>query len=196
MEVFNEAGEVVRNLYTTVAAPVSVQMAAMSLSANSFNPYSSTLPAGTVLTVTDTLGGAVTIAWDGRDDNGTVVTTGRYFLSVHWVDGRGDEQTLTKEVTVMDQGVPSGLVSACPNILRGPGATTLFVTGQPGLTLRLKVYDLAGELVGNVDGVPGRSQAAWTADQAASGLYLAVVELYESDGSFAGRQCLKLIVVH
>lgn len=196
MEVFNEAGEVVRNLYTTIAAPVSVEMAAMSLSTNSFNPYSSTLPTGTVLTVTDTLGGAVTLTWDGRDDNGNVVTTGRYFLSVHWIDGEGGEQTLTNEVAVMDQGVPSGLVSAWPNILKGPGATTLFVTSQPGLTLHIQIYDLAGELVGKVDGAAGTSQAGWTADKVASGIYLAVVELKDASGNKVARQALKLMVAH
>jgi|GEM_PF-1385606 len=196
VEVFNEAGELVRRLYASINAPVSIQMAGVSLSADTFSPYSTTLPTGTVLTVTDTMGGAVTLSWDGRNSSNTVVTTGRYLLSVHWLDGTGGEQTINKEVTVMDQGGPSGLVTARPNILRGRGASTLFVASQGGLTLHVQLYDLTGERVDTVEGGAGQSQAVWSALKAASGIYLAVVELIDADGHRIARQTLKLAVVH
>ena len=196
VEVFNEAGEVVRNLYATLNAPVSVQMAGLALSAETFNPYSANLPVGTVLTITDTQGGTVILSWNGRDDAGGVVTSGRYLISAHWLDGLGGEQTINKEVTVMDQGGPTGLVSARPNILKGIGATTLFVSSQGGLTLQVQLYDMSGERVADVTGQAGQSQAVWSAVNVASGIYLAVVELKDASGNRVARQTLKLAVVH
>jgi hypothetical protein len=196
MVIYNEAGEAVRNLYTTVAAPVSAGMSSINLSAAVFYPYSANPPTGTVLTITDTQGGTVALTWDGRDDQGAIVTTGRYFLSVHWDNGEGGEQTITKVVTVMDQGVPTGLVSAWPNLLKGRGASTLFVSSQASLTLYIRIYDLAGERVDQVWGPAGTSQAVWNADQAASGLYLAVVELTDGAGHNIALRTLKLAVRH
>ncbi len=197
VEVFNEAGEVVRHLYGTLAAPVSVQMAGVDLSAESFNPYAPpTQPQDTVLTITDSQGAAVSLTWDGRNDSGVVVTTGRYLLSVHWKDGTGDEQTINKYVTLMDAGGPAGLVTARPNILRGRGASTQIVASQQGLTLTVQIYDLMGEMVDKVEGPAGQSQAVWSALKAASGLYLAVVDLTDAAGNRVSRQILKLVVTH
>jgi hypothetical protein len=123
------------------------------------------------------------------------VTSGRYLISVHWLDGQGGEQTINKEVTVMDQGGPAGLVTARPNILRGKGASALFVSSQGGLTLEVQLYDLTGERVDSVVGPAGTSQAVWPALKVASGLYLAVVELTDGAGNRVSRQALKLAVV-
>ncbi len=198
VQVFNEAGEVVRNIYTTLTAPVSAQMSSVVLSNSSLNPYSGSPQTDqTVLTVTDTRGGAVSLAWDGRSDNGSVVTAGQYLLSVRWTNGTGGEQVITKVLTVMDNGGPSGLIAARPNILKGEGASTLFVSSQPGLNVHVQVYDLAGELVYAATGGPGTSEAGWTPGRlTASGYYLAVVELTDGSGNRIGRQTLKLAVVH
>jgi hypothetical protein len=198
VQVFNEAGEVVRNIYSTLTAPANVLMSSVALSNTSLDPYSSSPQKDqTVMTVTDSQGGAVSLAWDGRSDDGAVVTAGQYILAVHWVDGKGGERVITKQVTVMDNGGPSGLISARPNILPGEGSTALFVSSQPGLNVHVQVYDMAGELVYETTGGVGTSQASWTLGRhSASGIYLAVVELTDGSKNRIARQTLKLAVVH
>jgi hypothetical protein len=97
----------------------------------------------------------------------------------------------------MDNGGPSGLISARPNILPGEGSTALFVSSQPGLNVHVQVYDMAGELVYETTGGVGTSQASWTLGRhSASGIYLAVVELTDGSKNRIARQTLKLAVVH
>jgi flagellar hook assembly protein FlgD len=198
VQVFNEAGEVVRNIYSTLTAPASVLMSTVALSNSSLNPYSGSPQTDqTVMTVTDSQGGAVSLTWDGRSNDGSVVTAGQYILAVHWMNGKGGEQVITKILTVMDNGGPAGLISARPNILAGEGVGTLFISSQPGLNVHVQVYDLAGELVYATTGGAGASQAGWTPGrQTASGSYLAVVELTDGSGNRIARQILKLAVVH
>jgi hypothetical protein len=63
------------------------------------------------------------------------------------------------------------------------------------LTLRVKIYNLAGELAAELQGAPGTNQVSWNATRYASGLYLAVVDLLNSDGGKMGQQILKVILL-
>lgn len=65
-----------------------------------------------------------------------------------------------------------------------------------GWTLSVKVYDVAGELVGKAQHTPGTDYATWDTSTRASGLYLAVVEAKDTNGNNMGRQILKLTVKH
>ncbi len=63
------------------------------------------------------------------------------------------------------------------------------------MTLRVRVYTLAGELMSDFQGTPGANQASWDATGYASGLYLAAVELLNPNGGLMDRQILKVMVL-
>jgi hypothetical protein len=71
-----------------------------------------------------------------------------------------------------------------------------FTSNVPGLTLNVRVYDTAGELVlRQAPGMPGTSGAQWDAAGKASGLYFAVVDSYNAQGGLIGYKILKIVIV-
>jgi uncharacterized repeat protein (TIGR01451 family) len=199
VSVYNEAGELVRQLYHYVDDPGGETVNGMTLSSSLLIPGSTVPGVPNQVTVT-TDQGTVLGSWDGRTDSGALVTSGQYFIEIHSVDGISGSTTITKRVTVLESGSnwERGLVQARPNRLTSASPlATFFAADTNPLTLRVRLYDMAGEMVGQATpGPAGTNTAIWDSTVCASGLYIAVVELYESDGTFAGRQRLKLIVVH
>ena len=88
-----------------------------------------------------------------------------------------------------------GPVLAVPNIARSAQSTITFQVPEPGATLQVVLYDLAGERVAAIQGPPGASSCSWDTAGLASGLYVAWVEVTDADGSVR-RQLLKVAVVH
>ena len=89
-----------------------------------------------------------------------------------------------------------GMVLAQPNVLNGGNYRTTFtVNASPTLTLKVKVYTMAGELMWMGAGATGGNSVQWDVSQAASGLYLGVVEGVDAQGNKAFRQILKVMVV-
>jgi sugar lactone lactonase YvrE/flagellar hook assembly protein FlgD len=201
VNVYNEAGEVVRHLFTWVDDPLGTQMTSVVLSSSVLRPGA---PAGAgqpsnVQIVIQTSGMAVTLSWDGTNDYGSYVTAGYYLLEAHWFDGQGETADISKSILVTANGNRSdGILVAQPNILtisKGVTRTTFqYYSGQE-LTLRVKIYNLAGELAAELQGAPGTNQVSWNATRYASGLYLAVVDLLNSDGGKMGQQILKVILL-
>ena len=92
--------------------------------------------------------------------------------------------------------VPSkGPVVASPNVLQGSRTWTIFQVPEPGATLAVGIYDVAGELMVSGAGAPGSSQCYWDSRGTANGLYLAQVTVKDADGSHR-RQILKVLVEH
>jgi uncharacterized repeat protein (TIGR01451 family) len=198
--VYNEAGEVVKHLYQALVPTGSNTIQSLVLSSKVISPGG---PANSTGTVTQTTiqvamsSGGVTVVWDGSNDAGSIVTNGQYFVEANWVND-GVVQTIIQNVTVLNSGggLAQGQVIAQPNLLVGGQTTTLLkVNSTLRLTLTARFYAISGELVGTAQGLPGTNQVSWDAAGVASGFYLAVVELHDSEGMI-GRQIIHLIVRH
>ena len=202
IDVFNEAGEVVRHLYSYVDDPNGAQMTDIQLSSNILDPGNTSgqgAPGSVnVDVVTNQAGDGLTLTWDGRTDTGSTVSNGQYMLEVHWADGSGDT-VITRDVVVLGSGSSpaGGRVYAYPQILTGGDTTTVFKINTPSLTLIVTMYDLAGERIeAPFSGPPGSSAAPWNSAGVASGLYFAVVKIVDGNGLFVDRQVTKIIVKH
>lgn len=193
--VYNEAGEVVKHLTAWVDDASGAGMTDVTLSAKSFSPGTSQ----PVQIFIQSSSSPVTLTWDGTDDSGNDVTSGSYLLSVHWFDGQGQGNDISKAILVTAQGPRQGQdVVAEPNLLRISSGQSrvqfLDLSGQ-GSTLKVSIYTLAGELTASFQGEAGTGQASWDASGLASGIYLAAVEKRTASGGSSGRQILKIMVV-
>lgn len=193
VNIYNEAGELVRSLYSYLDDPPQVPVGGMSLSTDVIQLGST----GPNASLSLTLQNAITLVWDGRGDRGTEVDPGKYLVECHVNDGAGGQVTLTDSVVVQwaTGRKPGGVVSVLPNRvdLSQGDPWVSFRSTQAGLTLRVRIYTLAGELA--VPSVMGSSAgASFDASGLASGLYLALVEVSDGQGRVA-TQIVKLTVL-
>ncbi len=194
--IYNEAGEVVRHLYAMIDDPGDSSPMGARLSSDLIRPGGG---GGAPAQLSIVLSNGVTVTWDGRGDASNYVMNGQYMIEVHSFDGQGADVTVNLQVTV--QNGPrdlSGPLQAFPNLLNSSqGFIVIFQDSSgPGLTLRVRVYSLAGELVKAWDGASGTSQATWDAQGLASGVYLTLVESKDAQGRFLHQRLLKIAVVH
>jgi hypothetical protein len=88
-------------------------------------------------------------------------------------------------------------VVAEPNILTGSNLTALFeIQSTTSYTLQARIYTIAGEFLKLLKGQEGTNQVSWNASGLSSGTYIAVIELISPQGGVAGRQTLKVLVIH
>jgi hypothetical protein len=144
-------------------------------------------------------GGEQPWTWDGRNDQGAWVSSGTYTvqLSQAWPDGR--RQTLLKSFTVLrapDLDRPGGDLSLGPSPLRPGQALRLAFSPAPGYQVDVRLYDLAGEIVGTVGADASSGGLVLQADSLASGIYLARVRFFQDGLALARVENLKLCVVH
>ena len=187
VEICNAAGEVVRNLYEADGAgPVTaVQLSSLILETGS--------TAQSLVTI-GMSNGAI-LVWDGSGAGGTMVTNGVYFLEIFSENGTGGEEVLTKDLTVINSDRSVVGVYAYPNPWQsGDPPLTFKVSSTQPMTLKVRFYDLAGERVAIFSGPPGGSQALFPNDTIASGVYIAVVELWSVNGDMTARQSLKVMI--
>ncbi|HJT22962.1 MAG TPA: hypothetical protein VJ873_00180, partial [bacterium] len=193
VNVYNEAGEVVRQLYSSEADATSQNLASAQISGDMID-LGAVGGTGLPAFVTLTLANGVTLSWDGHSDNGNWVSDGRYFVEVHAVNGAVNA-TQTYTINVRGGGA-SGTFFAQPNRLDSNQTTTLFrVLASTALTVQARVYDLAGERLATVVGQPGTNQVSWNSAGLASGLYLAELEARDGNGKIFGKQIVKVLVV-
>ena len=196
--IYDEAGEIVRHLDSYLVASGTSSAMSVQLSANAIAPSVSAPAGGTPSQLSIVLSSGTTVMWDGKSDQGAFVQPGQYFVEVHWIQGAGQDESLTRQVTVLGRSGTSGSVLAEPNILNSANSfQTVFRCGSPaGATLKASLYTLTGELVTVVQGPLGGNQAAWDASGVASGLYLAVVQVMDNGGGIVSSQTVKVIVLH
>ncbi|HTC20331.1 MAG TPA: hypothetical protein VK859_05770 [bacterium] len=199
VNVYNEAGEVVKHLFGWVDDPMGAQMTNVALSGSALQPGAGAGQPSSVQIAIQTTGAAVTLSWDGTNDNGVYVSAGYYLLEAHWDDGQGETTDISKGILVTANGVRNdGTLVAQPNILRLSTGTTRTIfkyESAQGLTLRVRIYTLAGEEICDLQGASGSNQASWDATGYASGLYLAAVDLLNPNGGQMGQQILKVMVL-
>ena len=196
-DIYNEAGELIRHLYTQAANTGGSQITAVNLSSNTISPGTSpSAPFSSVQIFIQTSGRPVTLVWDGTNDSGTKVTDGVYEVQVHWNSGQGEQTDITREITVTGGGHLNTVI-AVPNILTPASSTAYFIVqSASSYTLKARIYTVAGELVKMVTGGSGANQVSWDSNGLSSGLYIAVVELITPQGGLSGRQILKISVIH
>jgi flagellar hook assembly protein FlgD len=202
--VYNGAGELVRTLYSLVSDAMSSSLSDVALSTSVFQPGTTASSSVSIKSATnelqvfiETSGTPVTLLWDGTNNGGTIVTPGEYTLEIHWNNGSGQTEDISRTLLVVAATGLTGKVIAKPNEL-GPNTTTITtfdagtVTGAAGLKVR--IYTVSGELVKTVSS--GTTQVQWDSFGVASGIYLASVEVDGANGGVVSRQILKLLVVH
>ncbi|MGH7739463.1 MAG: hypothetical protein ACREL1_04880, partial [bacterium] len=193
LNVYNEAGEVVRHLLsdTRDAGDGVIHSATLSNSVLSLSPAG-----GNSSAITFSGDGQVLGFWDGTTDQGAFVEGGTYYFSLREWDGKGNETNLTLPVAVLGSGASTKIeVRALPNIIRGAGGLVFKSFPPQPLTLKATLYDLAGEKVAVENGAPGSGQVGWDASRTASGIYLAAVECRDEKGRMTCRQILKIAVI-
>ena len=196
--IYNAAGEVVRHLYGQTSDPTGSEMSGVVLSSSVLAPAAGKGGPASVEIMVQSSSSPVTLLWDGTNDEGALVSPGHYLVAVQWADGKGGITDISQGVLVTGTQ-EMGWVSAQPNILHpssGLATTTFYCQSAQSFTLRVHIYDVAGELVNGVEGAAGTNQALWNATGLASGLYLAAVDLVDANGGIAGRQILKIVVLH
>ena len=200
MNVYNEAGEVIKHLYAYADDPGNLSLSNVTFSSDAIRPTVGTPTPNGSGELTMVFPNGVTMTWDGTNDSGQIVTNGVYQVEMHLVDGSGGEQVLSHNVTVERGNGTSteGTVFAGPNILNGGASgTTIFSNSSLSLTLTAAVYDVAGELVKKpVTGPAGANAVPVDVTGLASGLYLVVVDLADSNGSLIHRQVTQIIIKH
>jgi flagellar hook assembly protein FlgD len=197
VDIYNEAGEVVRRLYGAADDPNGASMTNVALSSSVLATNTSSSGAQSQVQILIQGSGApLTLVWDGKDDSGQVVTSGRYLMEVHWDNGQGAVSDITRGIQVEDGGNRPGVIVE-PNILAvSQGVKTAnFLSNDPNVqSLNVSVYTVAGERVTEKVGTPGSGRVSWDADGVASGVYLAVVETLNGSGQITGRQIVKVLV--
>lgn len=196
VRVYNGAGELVRELGDVWANQMPAAFGA-ALSSSSFSPhYEGTDP---LSTLTITLSNGLVFTWDGRNEEGRIVSGGQYYVEVRTTDGEGGEAVVVRGVGVQAaaDSLPAD-VRAVPNpwIAKIHPPKIVFEAGAPGYTVSISLYTLAGELVGRVHGDSGSGWALWdlSARPLASGLYLAETVLTAPNGDWE-RRVLKVLIV-
>ena len=199
--IYNEAGEIVRHLTSYVDDPNNISLSNVTLSTSVISPTISGTPTtgGTNLVhiTTDT---GMDLIWDGKNDSGAVVSNGDYEVEIHWQDGKGNDVVITKGILVQEgnQSFANGKVTAQPNVLtKGSTKTTFVMNSSSPYTLKVWVYDVAGELLVSKIKRGDLNTNTVTIDMSgvASGIYFGVVELTDVNGGNAGRQVCKILVV-
>lgn len=199
--IYNSSGERVRTLYDMVGDPTS-NLLGLTLSTSTIRPSLSGPASQTgntnVATIyIQTSGTPVTLVWDATNDGGTVVTPGVYTVEIHWDNGQGQTTDIVREIVVMPGYGTVGQAVAAPNVLdQDHGMSTNFsADGVATVTaIKVNIYTIAGQLVTAISS--STPDVTWDATGRASGLYLAVVQMYDAQGGLVGRQCLKLLVMH
>jgi uncharacterized repeat protein (TIGR01451 family) len=203
VNIYNEAGEVVRHLEETVADSVTMN-SGFTLSTTTLEPGNQ---GGSNSNLQIVLSGGTTINWDGRGDNGEYLTNGQYTVEVTTVDGQGGDATVSKQVTIFRTSVdlPNGYVSVFPNPYSPKNNPPPFITIRVGgnYSVSANIYTVAGELVAKVQSLPGNNYATWDpTSQAvngsygvASGLYIAVVVIADPQGA-TQRTAHKIVFIH
>jgi flagellar hook assembly protein FlgD len=195
VNIYNEAGEIVRHLYAYVDDPSNNVLQGVQLSSSVIRP---SVSGGTNGTVSITSSNGMTLVWDGRSDTGAIVTNGRYQVVIQSNDGKGGQQTLIEGIVVEspNTAITDGKVYGAPNIVKGGVATTdIRVNSTINYTLTARLYDTAGELVRQAaTGTAGANSVTVDLANLGSGLYFVVVDLTDPSGNMAGHQVTQIVI--
>ncbi len=190
VNIFNSAGELVQ----TITAPyngngqVSLDVSNTNGNKNYVLPVGKGAPPITI-SYTST---AAPLSWDGKNSQGNYVQNGVYEVQLVVKTGQGSTVITSKSITILNEGNTDvlGTVKSLPNPYSGDTTTPLIFTWQPsaGGTIKIKIYNIAGELVRTLAGDLGAASINWDlkgvgGEKVSSGTYICVVEGVDNIGN-------------
>jgi flagellar hook assembly protein FlgD len=193
LTVYNQAGEVVRHLASTWSGPID-NVTEARLTANVISPSNGTSQQG-VTTTSVMSGSAVLGTWDGRNDHGSLVGNGQYYIEVKVDDGKGAHSTVDLTVSVLSDRSGGKTMVVKPNVLTRDNPVGTIDGGVLGGTVNAKLYSLTGSLVGNLTGVVGAGTVSLDSRPYASGMYILVGEVKDGTGKVTQNFRTKVLVV-
>ena len=208
--VYNEAGEAVKTFTQQQLAglltggallPADYNVVQAKLSGQTIDPtYGSPTNSDNLLTIT--LGSGDSFNWNGRGDNGSILSPGVYFIEIEsQVPGQSPQQITMQIRVIGTNSNVSGVVMAPNPINLTQSTQAKFLINEPNVqydSVEVRLYTVAGELMKTLESQPGNpSVVIWdlSGGGVASGAYLAVAELH-SNGGLMGRQILRVVVLH
>jgi flagellar hook assembly protein FlgD len=180
LTVYNHAGEAVRHLTETFSGPID-NITEARVTANVISPTNGTSVGVTTTSVMS--GSALLGTWDGRNDQGSIVTNGQYYIEVKVADGKGNHSTVQLAVAVLASRDGGNAVVVKPNLLTAEKPIATIDGGLAGGTVNVKVFSLMGSLVGSLNGVPGSGVVELNGTNLASGMYILVGQVKKADGT-------------
>jgi hypothetical protein len=161
-------------------------------------------PTGKDSSVLVTLGSGRSFRWEGVNDGGKILTSGQYILTFKSQISGKAEQNVSEQVTVLNANsspIEKVVVKPNPVYLNQTQKVVFAVTvnAPQANNVQVKIYTLAGELVGHalMNDTGNLGQVSWDLSgvNIASGMYFADIELREGN-QVLDRKIVKLAILH
>jgi flagellar hook assembly protein FlgD len=141
------------------------------------------------------------IVWDGKGDGGWLVQSGEYILKLEQVI-EGDKITITRSITVVRySGGDTVAIGVYPNPYhgeKGDGFVRITVRAVDQTEASVRIYNVAGEMVGNIPGTvihAGTTEFKWKVSSMASGVYVGLVETKSLITGTREKKVVKIVIV-
>jgi flagellar hook assembly protein FlgD len=189
VNIFNSAGEIVQTISKPYdgSGPVSLNISNTNGNSNYVLAVGNGAPSITIYyTSTEFL------PWDGKNAQGDYLQNGVYEVQLLVKTSTGSNIIASKPITILNEGTPDvlGTMKSLPNPYTGDTTTPLKFTWQPsaGGTIKIKIYNIAGELVRTLTGDLGAAAINWDlkgvgGQIVSSGTYICVVEGIDNTGN-------------
>jgi flagellar hook assembly protein FlgD len=193
VQVYNEAGELVRQLYAEKPTGDS-DVKDITLSTQVLHPGGDGKD-GIPSTVGIVLSDGVAMTWDGTGENGTNVQDGTYYLQVKVENGASGTVEVTRPIAVLGSTPATGNTGVWPNVLADGQMVAILHARNlgSGQRIRAMIFTLAGMRAGVIEGLEGQNDLKWDLGRFQSGFYLVVLETAEGK-LLKNRTILKVIV--
>jgi flagellar hook assembly protein FlgD len=186
--IFNSAGELVATVSQAYdgSGPISLNLSNGSNSTSVFPVGSGEPDISINYTSTEFL------PWDGKNSQGDYVVSGVYEVQLVVKTSTGSSVIASKPITILDEasGDVLGTIKSLPNPYTGDTTTPLKFTWQPSAdgTIKIKIYNIAGELVRTLVGDLGAATINWDlkgvgGQTVSSGTYICVFEGVDNNGN-------------
>jgi hypothetical protein len=189
ISIYNDKGEKVRPLDVSLSREVvhSIGLSANPLDANGIN--------STV--ITNSLGDIMGI-WDGKDNGGRVVFPGTYFIQVKTTDKNGNDFIINVPIDVITK---NSFYVSMEAWYSNNGSIRIRGSAVNIEWLDLKIYNMAGELVGKFpQAIAGAAydytwaRTTGSGKKVSNGIYVCVAEFKDLRTGLIARKYLKLAV--
>jgi flagellar hook assembly protein FlgD len=186
INIYNSAGELV---YHESFHSLSVSATDLELESNAFAPQQGKLNG----TLRSSSGASAGWSWDGRASDGHLVNPGIYTIQLINAQPGQSSMPALKQVQVLT--APETL-SGAPRLLSAPGGFVLrYDPSAMAKAPRVRLYNLAGELVGAALAETASGELSLRLNGAASGVYIVIFE-YESLSGMRQRVVLKGVMLN
>ncbi len=135
--------------------------------------------------------------WDGKDKYGIMSATGRYLVVVRTTDKNGNEFISEKHIDLVAESSASIVNTA---IFMKPGSIEFEADAVNAEWVRVKIYNIGGEIIKNVPSVLSpRLKAVWDKKSASgrsvsNGIYIIVIEYKDANSGIISRKFEKVAV--